>query len=143
MGETDMAHLECLRADQKAAAKRNLMRMTNDSDETLITMCFTSWAKNKEEEKKQKLFEEREDKLQKQLADMQGKSGGWHDVEVCYFRAVVSNQTASWMFSSAFLHKSRCVRGMHSSDAAPLQRPVSFALLSGAGVFLKGVHPPL
>merc|ERR1719414_1981273 len=73
---TEMDHLECLRADQKAAAKRNLMRMTNDSDENLITMCFTSWAKNKAEEKKQKEFEEREERLQKQLAQMKGASGG-------------------------------------------------------------------
>merc|ERR1711920_460453 len=68
--EAELAHLECLRGDQKAAAKRNLMRMTNDSDENLITLCFTSWAKSKEEEKKQKEFDEREERLQKQLGDM-------------------------------------------------------------------------
>merc|ERR1719330_1948588 len=45
--ETEMAHLECLRADQKAAAKR-----------------------------KQKDFEEREARLQQQLGEMKSKSGG-------------------------------------------------------------------
>merc|ERR1712113_101355 len=74
--QAEMDHLECLRSDQKAAAKRNLMRMTDDSDETLIIMCFTSWAKNKEEEKKQKDFEEREARMQKQLGEMKSKSGG-------------------------------------------------------------------
>merc|ERR1719277_77116 len=50
--------------------------MTNGNDENLITMCFTSWARNKVEEKKQKDFEEREAKLQKQLGEMKSKSGG-------------------------------------------------------------------
>merc|ERR1719330_971459 len=74
--ETEMAQLECLQRDQKAAAKRNLMRMTNDSEENLITMTFTAWAKSKAEEKKQRDFEEREAALNGKLGNMKGSSGG-------------------------------------------------------------------
>merc|ERR1712232_707631 len=74
--ETSVAHLETLRSDQKASAKKNLMRMTGDSDTSLITMCFQGWAKSKEEERKQKEFEEREAKLQADLAGMKGGAKG-------------------------------------------------------------------
>merc|ERR1719512_60413 len=114
--ETEMAHLECLRADQKAAAKRNLMRMTNDSDENLITMCFTSWAKSKAEEKKQKEFEEREAKLQKQLADMKGKSEG--NTKGVLGR--VSEASTSGITGNVFVHwRDHCrseLRARHMED---------------------------
>merc|ERR1740121_2183987 len=50
--------------------------MTNESDETLVTYCFTAWAKSKEEERKQREFEEREAKLQSQLGSMKATSDG-------------------------------------------------------------------
>jgi len=75
--EMEVAHLECLQRDQKATAKKNLMRMTGDSDSSLLTMTFTAWAKGKEEERKQKDFEEREAKLLADLAKMKsGAKGG-------------------------------------------------------------------
>jgi len=98
--ETDVANLECLRSDQKAAAKRNLMRMTGESDESLITMVFTSWARNKAEEKKQKDFEEREAKLQADLARMKsGAKGGNKGV-----LQRVSENSASGVMGNVFVH---------------------------------------
>jgi len=98
--ETDMAHLECLRADQKAAAKRNLMRMSGESAENLITMCFTSWANSKKEEKKQREFEEREERLQAQLAEMKSKSKGGNKGVL----SRVGQESTSGMTGNVFVH---------------------------------------
>merc|ERR1740120_44889 len=98
--ETGMAHLETLRSDQKASAKKNLMRMTGDSDTSLTTMCFQAWAKNKEEERKQKEFEEREAKLQADLANMKaGAKGGNKGV-----LARVSEAGSAGLLANIFVH---------------------------------------
>merc|ERR1740123_1248655 len=95
-----MAKLEGLQRDQKASAKRNLMRMTNDSDENLITMTFTAWAKSKAEEKKQREFEEREAALQGKLGHMKGSAGG--NAKGVLGR--VSQESGSGMQGNVFVH---------------------------------------
>jgi len=98
--EAEVAHLECLKSDQKATAKRNLMRMTGDGDASLLTMTFTAWAKNKEEERKQKEFEEREAKLQADLASMKaGAKGGNKGV-----LQRVSDNSSSGLLGNVFVH---------------------------------------
>merc|ERR1719410_804230 len=118
--ETELAHLESLRSDQKAAAKRNLMRMTNDSDENLIIMTFTAWAKNKAKEKKQRDFEEKEAKLQKQLGEMKSKSGG----SAKGVLSRVSESSTSGVTGNVFVHwrdemrSGRRARDMENTIAA-------------------------
>jgi len=73
---TEAAHLETLRAGQKASAKRSMMRMAGEGDENLRSLCFTGWANVKLEEQKQKEFEEREAKLQQQLDKVKSRGTG-------------------------------------------------------------------
>jgi len=87
-------------ADQKASAKKNLMRMTGDSDASLITMCFQAWAKSKEEERKQREFEEREAKLQADLAGMKGGAKGGNKSVL----ARMSEQSGAGLLANIFVH---------------------------------------
>lgn len=98
--DTDVEHLQCLKSDQRASAKKNLMRMAGGSEESLLTMVFTAWAKNKQEEQKQREFEEREAKLQSDLARMKsGAKGGNKGV----LQRVSDNSTAG-LLGNIFVH---------------------------------------